>query len=592
MAKSNWQVNLIKAVPFACITLIFYLHDFSQWYSALFSQPWLSIPIFAITISIFGAIAKGKLISAYSDLAVGSWILGTIFILAGLGLYIYGTVSTTPYFAWAQFESALFFILSFISLSYDWRLVRTTGFLFLITALAYPVPYISNIIGMEKLFYATAVAMLIIFLVFAASDLKLIVGPFLASAFVFGYALLPSTAGNVLPFVLPLCFIVYALPALRRRRTKERENHIVYQDHVAEAGGLGFCSLCGKKYEPSAHLPKLGLAGLVVIFLVLALLSFPLVEIPVLQLHGGSVPQYNVYKHDGVSVADLPLTPQGWLTNSSSALSLSGDLYALKNVYVPATNPNTSNYTLYFELSQGFQSNMSSAWGNKLGWNRAQTHLDLGGLGGFLIIYTPQNASAGNPILIVYSGSERLTFLQPFGEKTVTMQLSFTRNFSSTVDVQAAANSVVSDIKSNWQGWLLELNPASSWSGFLFSMYSIFLSIFTILAIIVSSSLIVYLSYRAIQGDSKTDHFLEIASELDENEWNALSTLIASSSSLPKTELELSELIDKRLYARPNGAAIKLVRDLEKSGLLTKVTYEARNEVLQGWRMSIKFGFI
>ena len=505
---------MIKAVPFVVISAIFFLHLVSQWYSILFSFPWIGISIFAFTLSIFGAVARKNLINNYADLSVGSWALGSLFLLAGLGLYIYGTLSGPPYVAWAQFESAIFFILSFISFCYDWRIVRATALLFLVVGLAFPSPWLSSALGAHSSYYATALGMLIVFLIFARRDLRLMIGPFIASTFVFAYSLFHGTFGSIAPYVVPLCFIVYAVPALRKQRGR-REIGAACKEHVPELGGFGFCSVCGKKYAASAKLPRLGLGGLVIIFLVLALLSLPLIEIPVLQLQSGSAPQYGLYSRNGVSTVDLPITPQGWLTNSSSALSLSGDLYATKNVYVPVSNPDRSNYTLYYELSQASQTNMSNAWRDVFGWNRAVTILNLGGLHGSLIVYSPTNITSGNDTLNVYSGSERLTFLHLFGANLVTMQMSFTRNFSSSVSSRQAATIFVSDLQTYWGGWISDLCPASSWCRFLFSMYYLFLSIFTVVAIIASSSLIIFASYRAMQSDSKTDDFLDTASDLD-----------------------------------------------------------------------------
>lgn len=591
LERRNFQVSLIKAIPFAFILFFFYLHDFLKWYSIIVSYPWVVMLVFALSISIFGAVARRKLISTYADLSKGNWPLGIAFLLAGFGFYSYGTISTTQYLAWAQFESILFFVLSYISLSYDWRIVRSTSLLYLIVGLGFPSPFLLASVGSEYTFYLSTLAMIVLFLVYAERNFRLIIAPLIAYALAFSFFYIPNGQGNVILYLIPLCFAVYAVPQVRKKLSNGRATGFECRHLWPVSDGSGFCYSCGKKYLGSSQTPRLGLAGLVLIFVILLLLSIPLVEVPVLQLYKGSTPYYNVYSYQGVSGVALPTAPPGWLTNTSSILNLTGDLYSSKNIYVPVSNPNTSNYTVYYELSQGSQTNMSNSWGNLFGWNRAQTPLGLGGLSGNLIIFTPQNTSSPADTLIVYSGHERVTFLQPFGEKTVTMQMSFTRNFSSSVDVQSAATAFVSDLQNYWVGSISNLNQASTWSAFLFSMYSLYLSINSIVAILVSSSLVAFVSYKALQGDSKADSFLEIASGLDETKWQALSSLMSTSSTRPMTELDIERLLTKKMGLKTEDVR-KLVLDFEHEGLLQKVILEMRHEVLLGWRMSIKFGFI
>lgn len=590
LERRNSQVNLIKALPFALILAFFYLHDFYRWYSVIVSYPWDVMFVFALSISIFGAVARRRLIANYADLSVGNWYLGVIFLLAGLGLYLYGTVSPAPYLAWAQFESILFFVLSYISLSYDWRIVRSTSLLFLIVGLAFPSPFLLDAIGTQSTFYVSTLAMIVFFLFYAERNFRLNIAPLIAYVVTFSYFSIPSGQDYFLALI-PLSFVVYAHPALRRNLSNGHGADSNCPHLWPVSDGSGFCYSCGKKYLGSSRVPRLGLPGLVLIFLMLFLLSFPLVQIPVLQFYSNPVPYYNVYDYRGVSETMLPSAPQGWLTNSTTTLNLSGDLYASKSVYVPATNPNTANYTLYYELAQGSQTNMTNSWGNLFGWNRAQTLMGLGGLSGALLIFTPKNASSAMDTLIVYTGSERVTFLQPFGQRVVTMQMSFTRNFSSSVDVGSAATSFVSDLHTYWQGTIFSLNQASTWSGFLFSMYSLFLSIYSIIAIIATSSLVAFVSYKAMLSDSKTDHFLEIASDLDEARWKALSSLMSSSLSRPMTELDIEEILSRKT-AFKSGDVLKLVQDFEHEGLLQKVILEKKHEVLLGWRTSIKLGFV
>lgn len=591
LERRDLQIGVIKTLPFALILAIFYLHDFFKWYSSLLSYPWAAMFVFALSISIFGAVARRRLIVNYADLSVANWYLGIVFLLLGAGFYIYGTISSEPYLVWAQFESALFFVLSYISMSYDWRIVRSTALLFIIVGLAFPSPFLLTAIGIQSTFFGSTLAMTILFLIFAERDFRLNIAPLLAYSLVFLYFFVTIGKEPLLMYLIPFCFALYAHPTLRRTSSVVETSNFKCRHLWPIADGSGFCSSCGSKYVGSTKPPRLGIAGLVLIFIILFLLSFPLVEIPVLQLYKGSTPQYNIYNYQGVSGVTLPATPQGWLTNSTTLLSLSGDLYASKNVYVPVSNPSTSNYTLYYELSPGSQANLTNAWGNVPSWNRVATPMGLIGLSGFLIIYTPTNASSTATTLIVYSGNERVAFLQPFGERTLTMQLSFTRNFSSSINVNNAVTIFVSDIQAMWQGQISNLNSASSWSSFIFSTYSLFLSTYTIIAIIASASLILFASYRAMQSDFKTDRYLEIASGLDEMKWLALSSVMSLASSHPITELELENILSKRMALMPEEVR-NLLGDLEQGGLLQRVIWERGHDVMFGWRTSIKFGLI
>ncbi|MGI0086040.1 MAG: hypothetical protein ACREBQ_13255, partial [Nitrososphaerales archaeon] len=263
--------------------------------------------------------------------------------------------------------------------------------------------------------------------------------------------------------------------------------------------------------------------------IVLVLILLPLAQVPILQLSSGSTPQYNLYTSGGATGNTLPETPEGWLVNSSIPLNLRGDLYSVKNVYVPVSNPERSNYTLYYELAQGLRTNMSNTWGNLVGWNRTVTTLYFAGLGGSLVIYTSRNTT-----FIVYSGTERLTFLQPFRGQNLATQLSFTRNFSSSVSLALAASTFVTDLQTYWLSSFPAVNSASGWSAFFFSIYSLFLSLYALLAVLASSGVFVFIVFRAMQTDSKTDRFLTLASELEETKWLTLSSLIESSAH-PKT---------------------------------------------------------
>ena len=95
-----------------------------------------------------------------------------------------------------------------------------------------------------------------------------------------------------------------------------------------------------------------------------------------------------------------------------------------------------------------------------------------------------------------------------------------------------------------------------------------------------------------MQSDSKTDDFLDTASDLDEVKWFALSSLMAADpSSRPLTESEIADLLMKKSIARAEEVS-ELVEDLKQVGLLKRVVWEKRHEVLLGWRTSIPFGFV
>ncbi|MGI0085861.1 MAG: hypothetical protein ACREBQ_12340, partial [Nitrososphaerales archaeon] len=335
-------VSLMKALPFAAILVFAYFHDFPQWYFTLFAYPWFGTFVFALALSVFGFFSRSKVIDAYVELSNSNWPSGVLAFLTSIGLYIYGSYSSGSYAEWLQFESFLLLIVSYVLLSYDWRIVRLTVPLFLILGLVFPSPLLLDLIGIRFLVIATGFAMILLILLFERSNFRFMFGPIIAAAVVFVYFILPPTLGAALPYTIPLYFLVYAYGNLRKEPVASSLG-LRCEKHRPSGDGFGFCALCGRKYSASDRLPRSGVAGLALIVLVLILL--PLAQVPILQLSSASTPQYSVYTSGGATGNSLPQTPEGWLVNSSIPLNLRGDLYSVKNVYVPVSNPDRSNYT-------------------------------------------------------------------------------------------------------------------------------------------------------------------------------------------------------------------------------------------------------
>jgi hypothetical protein len=575
-------VSLLKGPPFVGVLAFFYFHDFLGWYTSIFVFPWIGVFILGVTLSIFGAVSIGRAIEAYAEVSKGSWAAGLITLFGAIGLYIFGSYSMGTFGYWLQYESLLVLVASYILLSYDWRILRATALLFIIAALAFPSPFFLNLFGTEYIFYGTIGAMVVLFIASERSYARAIAGSFVAAGVVIAYYLIPQSISSVVPYVIPLCFLVYAYGALRSNPNSKIGP--ACSQHRPSGVDSGFCSLCGRRFRASSRSPKSGLIGLAIVILVLILL--PTIQIPLMQLSSETTPQYNVYNYRQINVNNLPETPQGWTLNSSNTLNLTEDLFALKNVYSPSQNTLGGNYTLYFELSRASKTNLSSTWSrNVFGWNKTVTPLNFGGLGGTLVIYTSNTTT-----FIVYFGNMRLTFTEPFSQQVLTLQFSLLRNFSSSVSVPVAASTFVSDLNP-WQTELSPLNTGSAWSAFFFSLYSLFNSIFSLLAIIGSSGVVVYIAFRAMQSDSEADRFMTISSELDQAKWLTLSSLIESPYR-PRAALDIQKLLLEKKENLDTDEIVNVVKDLENVGLLKKVLWERGSEVFQGWITAVRFGVV
>jgi hypothetical protein len=581
MKQVNIFITIVKFAWFVPVIALFYRYNYQSWYSTLFSSEYVGFFIGGLSMFVVGVWLKRHVIATYVEQSVGSLSLGILALTGSIAAYIYGSyVNYTP---WAHYDSLLLIVFAYVVLSLDSRIIRSIWELILIMALSFfPV----NIAGSS--FTATAIVSVVIvigiillFLSFVRFNFKLLLAPVLSSIVALSGRFLAagaySYAGFIVYFV-PFLFLVYLLPDIRREltisATQQPDRQCVR--HVRSQRYREFCSVCGKKLEEGRSRTRLGLSGLLIIGVVLAGLVF--VAVPTMSL-SGNFAKYSAYSYTGVVTQKLPSTPQGLVASSSTPLSLTGDLYAVRSVYYSGSQEGSlsNNYTLYYEIAQG-AANLTSAWGPIHGWQTNTSDLQIGDIQGSLITYSANDSS-----ILVFAGQSSALFLTGTNVQKLNVHLSIVREFQG-IDPSVAQSQFVSDLQSYWAPLVGAQSFASVWDGFLYTSYQEALGLEDILLILISVSIVLYGAFRALRSDSLAERFLSIASRLPEKEWSIVSSLLNARKTGSK-ERAIASLFEGTSSVASESAL--LVSSFEKKGLIRGTIRDNGNEPLLTWRVSL-----
>ncbi|MGH9918325.1 MAG: hypothetical protein ACRD6W_05585, partial [Nitrososphaerales archaeon] len=335
----------------------------------------------------------------------------------------------------------------------------------------------------------------------------------------------------------------------------------------------GFCSMCGRK-SAAVHRGHLGVVGLAVVLLTLYALA--VTQVPVLSLKAG-VPTSSIYSPEGVTTAQIPATPVGWLVNSSTPLDEKGDAYAVKQVYVPSYHPEAENYTLYYELSLGVTP-ITSSWTAMTGWNQSSAVSSaIPPMQGRIITYVSTQA-----VMLVFVGTDQMYFSNGTAFEPLYVGFSVTREFHGTTVAQATSE-FTNDLQALFTPTLQSETYYSDWTGYFFRVSQTATAVEGLVALLSSAGLIFWAAYRVELSDTRVDGFVTAASGVDDEDYSLLVSQWKSGRP-GRTGNEIADMAGVgREDAQGRRRIYRSLETLERSGLMKRTLVETGPDLTLEW---------
>lgn len=585
--KYNYLVIGVKAATFVPLAAVIYFTEYVRWVRYFFLSP-SSDAVAGFIVASFvlfglGIILKRKIVATYVQLSKNNIIIGSIALAFATAVYIAGTLyyNSSPV---PPYESLIVFAASYVLLRSDTRLMRLLWPLFVLLGVAPLAALLAAPLGSLITGSIVALAMFGIFDLFLVrsiqgtkENLRLLGLPAFMILLAFGYwhLTLGTTILDAILVLIPASLLLLLVPRfgkmLRFSRVLLPAVCPGHKDPTRE----GFCTICGRKFASSKNVTSSGLAGLVIAIIVLGILLTT--QIPLLTL-GNPSPHITTFSYSGIASSVIPSVPSGWLVNSSNVLNESGDLYAIKQVYVPAYHPEVKNYTLYFALAPN--SPTTVVFGDILGFGRSSQDMSLSGYSGQLITYN----SSGSTI-VGFQGKTSFTFASGSKFLVLVEAVTYVRNFTG-VNSTAADSQVISDLDSIFLPVLVSQSTPHSWTDF-FDRASVTLNaLSSLLVLILTSACILGGTFVLEQSDSKVDTLKTRSSDLDDNEWQVLASILASGR--PLTTLEIGS---RRSGGDRQGDLWrnldKILKNLEDKHVVRRTLFERRSEIFFGWQVRL-----
>jgi hypothetical protein len=555
------------------IVILAYFHDIPGWVSTLFSAHMLGFLAAALALAGLGLWLKRGIVSTYLEMSQGSSVLGVLFLFAAVGFYIYG--SWYGLTSWSHFESLILLAASYGFFRLDARYMRLTAPLLATFAFVLPFPFLSVLTAQAEFLLCVPAVFLGLFAIYVGTPPRSMVLP----ALIVGTGTLYWLYPTYLPLALAP-FLCLALLAPRRLRMFEQlpsaaSRPCALHDEP-QTLAWGFCAMCGRK-RVSIRQGHFGVIGLVVVLLTLYALA--VTQVPVLSLNAG-VPSSDIYSPMGVTSAQIPPTPSGWLVNSSTHPTPRGDLYVVKEVYVPSYHPETENYTLYYELSSNVTA-ITNSWEAMAGMNQSSSVSTALPLQGRLITYaSPQK------VLLVFVGTTQMYFSNGVSFEPLFVGFSVTREFNGT-SIPNATSEFTSGLQALFQPALQSETYYSVWTSYFFRVSQTATAVEGFLGLISSAGLIVWGAYRVELSDTKLDGFVTGASGVDDEDYSLLATqLEASRRKRTGNEIAAMVGVDSENIRMLNRVHLSLQR-LERNGLMKMALVESGPDLILAWKVPV-----
>ncbi|MGH2638915.1 MAG: hypothetical protein ACRDF4_06495, partial [Rhabdochlamydiaceae bacterium] len=447
--RNNRLIIAVKALTFIPLGAVIYFTQFPMWVRYYFfvdsSDHVAGFIVASFALFALGVTLKRRIISTYLQTSKNDIILGSAALAFAAALYILGTV----YFLSSPvlpYESLIVFAVAYILLRSDTRLIILLWPLFALMGVAPLASVLDSAMGSLISGFIVVLGMFGLFDVYLVrsiddtnENLRLLGLPAFVLLLGLGYWFFAPSAPPLLAlvFLIPASLLLLAAPRIGPKLQFSQGVLPGECPGHREFGGSGFCEVCGRKFASMKSLTPSGLAGLVIAIIVLGILLTTQIPLLTLNVSGANTA---VYSYAGVVNHALPQTPAGWLVNSSAVLVHSSNLYALKQVYVPAYHPEVRNYTLYFGLSSPGQNLTTIALGALPGFSRSAVNMQLGGYSGYLITFV----SSKGLLMIAFAGKTTLRFLSGSNFYVLTESVAYIRNFTGVGNSTEAGSEVVS----------------------------------------------------------------------------------------------------------------------------------------------------
>ncbi|HEV2225655.1 MAG TPA: hypothetical protein VGR56_02485, partial [Nitrososphaerales archaeon] len=229
-----------------------------------------------------------------------------------------------------------------------------------------------------------------------------------------------------------------------------------------------------------------------------------------------------VYSARGPVLMALPITPQGWMLNTTSLNSwnASTGTYESVRIYVPTVHPEVKNYTVYYSVSPDVNVPQAPS-GIISGWRWISSTLTpLAGFQGRVTAYTH-----GNSTMLSYGGSRPMTFLRSSEFLNYEVTIGYVREFENT-NLAADTTQFLTDLQTVWIPSLTTDSFYSSWTSFVGSTLVSLVDFLPVVEVVASVSLIGWVAYRAMTSEERLDRFYAAAVLAREKGWLVLLELL------------------------------------------------------------------
>src|SRR5579875_105987 len=567
----NALVPLLKSLTVIPLIIFFYYYDFFLFRRWFLAYPLSSFFIAATVLVCLGILMRWKVISTLAQVSAGSTTWGFFFLMASVVFYLYGSnfSSSTLLF---HYESLVLMVYAYVLFMFGARLAWVALPLVVVEALVPLFGEIEVLLGNTLALVVVAGAIFILFASFVRFRPYSLALPAAVIALLLAAVSFPAL--EILQLGAPLC-LVLLIPTKTRELFSGSRPAVksACQNHVVENG---FCLICGSRIPSESTISPSMFASLLLI--VLIVVATVLVQVPLLAFYGAPAQSYITYR--GYVANPIPGPPTGWLVNQSTIQSYNSDVYAIKQVYVPITYPERSNYTLYYELSRGSPYVVNS-FGNIPGYNRISNLTQVGNLRGYVTVY---NSSYN--LMVVFPATTQLTFWNGSGFITLNNGITILRNFTGT-NITAAENYFVGDLNSLFLPEIQSQSFFTSWTSYYSTLNSISNSLLLMVEALCSSAAIFGVAVVASRLDGSVEDSWTKASALSEKDWRVLNAFLES-----RGTLTTEEIYSKLMPAEEAGTELTLntvlesVKGLETKGLVRRNFVQRDGSVQLSWKVS------
>ncbi|HEV2139127.1 MAG TPA: hypothetical protein VGR53_09825 [Nitrososphaerales archaeon] len=558
-----------KALILFPLVFAVYFFDIPVWNSYL-RVPAVQVA-FLMGVSVFalGVFVKRRALYISLETSETAFAPGVILLAGSALLFFYGSYTSRA--VWFHSESLLLFIVGYLALRVGMSFLRILAPLLLILALSFiPFPILS-VSESGLIILLTSLVVGGAYLLFVGAKPKQ-----MALAVLIIYVGLGAWVGSVvrpfpyLTYLIPLPLLLLALPRVRSF-VEAPSSALTFPCYSHKLLPSGFCSFCGRKVSRATTSENVGPWGLLTVCAVVVILI--LSSVPMLTIGDG--PHDVVYSARGPALTALPITPQGWLLNTTkiSSWDASTGTYESVRVYVLTVHPEVKNYTVYYSVSPDVNVPQAPS-GIISGWRWISSTLTpMAGFQGRLTTYTH-----GNTTMLSYGGSRQMTFLKGSEFLNFEVTIGYVREFKNP-NLAADTTQFLTDLQTVWIPSLTTDSFYSSWTSFVGGTLVSLVEFLPVVEVVVSISLIGWVAYRAMSSEERLDRFYAAAMLAKEKGWLVLVELLRTPKNA-KSGYELSG----QYHELSEDEIDSTLRALASQGLVKPKMMTMGNDIRLVWK--------